>query len=119
MPHAGGLEEANIHVSVFPPTTTKREEVDGRVVIVIPTLPPRMQVTLSYLYFPPITFNAINLLISSDEGAARVLNVLPTPQPPRWLRVILWLLIVVGAAAILYGAFELLRHVLPGLAGTP
>ncbi|MFQ5956046.1 MAG: hypothetical protein ACE5JZ_13355, partial [Kiloniellales bacterium] len=52
--------------------------------IVIPTLVPNEQVTISYLYFPPVTWNQINDQIKSDEGLAKVLQVLPTQQYPRW-----------------------------------
>ena len=83
VPH-WGLLEGNvppISVSVFPPVTTTREVTEGRETLVIPVLAPGQQVTLSYLYFPPITFNVIHIPISSDEVMARQLNVLPTPQP--------------------------------------
>jgi hypothetical protein len=37
----------------------------GEVEIVFPVLVPRQQVTLSYLYFAPITFNLINMPVTS------------------------------------------------------
>lgn len=63
----------------------KKEALAGGWEIVIPTLVPNEQVMVSYLYFPPVTWHQINTYTKSDEGAARALNVLPTPRPPRWL----------------------------------
>ena len=111
VPH-WGLLEGNvppISVSVFPPVTTTREVTEGRETLVIPVLAPGQQVTLSYLYFPPITFNVIHIPISSDEVMARQLNVLPTPQPPRWWVLTRWALVLIGVAAVLYALIELYR----------
>jgi hypothetical protein len=83
VPHAGLLEAADIHVSVFPPVPNTRELVNGgQELIVIPTLAPGQQVQLSYLYPPGILFSQINLQISSDEAMARQLPMLLAPQPP-------------------------------------
>ena len=113
VPHRGSLEAHNIHVSVDTGVNhTSNILPGGEEEIVFPTLVPGQQVTLSYLYFPPITWNEINLPISSDEGMAKQVNVLPTVQLPRWLRGILWGLIVVGTATLLYGLLELSRWVL-------
>ena len=115
VPHNGPLAVANIHVSVFPPVANTRETLPGgQEVIVLPTLAPGQQVTLSYLYFPPLTFNLINLQISSDEGIARQLNVLPTPQPRRWWLILRRLLVAVGAAAILLGLYIMIVRSLGG-----
>lgn len=108
VPHRGALEAANIHVSVDVGVHHERHTLpNGEEEIVFPTLAPRQQVTISYLYFPPLTWNVINLPITSDEGVARVLNVLPTHQFPRWVIVVLWALIAVGVATLLYGLLEL------------
>ena len=113
VPHNGPLAAANVHVSVFPPVANTRETLPGgQEVIVIPTLPPDQQVTLSYLYFPPLTFNLINLQISSDEGMARQLNVLPTPQPRRWWVILRRTLVAVGATAIVLALFQAARFAL-------
>ena len=97
VPHRGALEAAGIYVSVDQGVNYDRNTLPGgEVEIVFPLLVPRQQVTLSYLYFAPITFNVINMPVTSDEGLAKVLNVLPTPQFPKWVIAILWVLIVVG-----------------------
>jgi hypothetical protein len=89
-------------VSVFPAVATTREEVEGRESIIVPTLAPGQQLTLSNMYAPPITASQINMPISSDEVMASQINVLLTRQPPRWWVVTSWLLLGLGAAAALY-----------------
>jgi hypothetical protein len=74
--------------------------------IVFPVLVPGQQVTISYLYFPPLLYLQINLPVRSDEGMARVINVLPTPQRPKWFRAALWTLAFVGAVTLLYLVYE-------------
>lgn len=81
---------------------TVRDLPGGQKEILIPTLVPKKEITVTYLYFPPLTWNQINTHLESDEGPVRVLRVLPTVQPPRWALIILWGLIVYGAVALLY-----------------
>ena len=50
--------------------------------IVFPRLTPGEQLTVSYLYFPPVTWDRVNGIIKSDEGFAKVIRVLPTQQYP-------------------------------------
>lgn len=75
--------------------------------IVFPTLVPKQQITVSYLYGPPLVYSQVNSTVRSDEGFAKVLNVLPTPQLSPWLMRILYVLIFVGVTASLYMATEL------------
>jgi hypothetical protein len=73
------------------------------------TLPAKFQVTVSYLYFPPIVVGQINAPIYSDEGPARGISVLPQQQWPWWWLAILWLLIAVGLVTVCYGLWMLAR----------
>jgi hypothetical protein len=77
--------------------------------IVIPTLVPKEQVTVSYLYFPPITWSQINGPIKSDEGMDRVLQVLPTQQYPMWFNLLAAGLMLSGLITIAYLAVAILR----------
>lgn len=70
--------------------------------IVIPVLPAKKTITVNYLYHPPLFWNGVNSYVESDEGPAKVLNVLPTPQWPLWARVGAWALLIYGLFAILY-----------------
>ena len=97
------------HFQLFPavPHTVAREP--GNVAeIIIPKLVPDEQITISYLYSPPVLWSQINAYTKSDEGFAKVLNVLPTPQLPRWVYRALWVLIFIGAATVLYFIVELI-----------
>jgi len=73
--------------------------------LVFPTLVPGEQVTVSYLYFPPIYWNQINTYVKSDEGMATVITVLPTRQYPRWAIRIGRVVLFAGAVALLYVGF--------------
>jgi hypothetical protein len=93
---------------IFPQTAFTRSALaGGGEEITFPVLVPGQQVTISYLYFPPLLFNQINLPISSDEGMARVINVLPTPQLPRWRLAVFWMFAFVGVVTSVYLIAEL------------
>ena len=77
-------------------------EPNGAAEIVIPKIVPNEQVTVSYLYFPPLLWSQIHSYTKSDEGFAKALNVIPTPQPPRWMIVVIWSLVFIGSVSLLY-----------------
>ena len=77
--------------------------------VVIPKLVPKKQVTISYLYFPPLVWDQINTHLESDEGPVKVLNVLPTVQPSKWLITVLWILVGYGVIGVLYSVYALLQ----------
>jgi hypothetical protein len=109
VPHTGLLRQANIHVWVDPGIHYSTNVLPGgQEELLFPILVPKQQVTISYLYFPPITFLNINLPVRCDEGLATVLNVLPTPQPPRWVRIGIFFLAAIGIVTLLYGLVELI-----------
>ena len=80
--------------------------------IVIQKLVPGEQVTISYLYFPPLTWDRINAYAKSDEGFAKILNVIPTPQPPKLVVRLLWSLVFVGSVVVIYAVVEIVRWLL-------
>ena len=77
--------------------------------ILIPKLVPQKQITISYLYFPPLTWDQINTHLESDEGPLKVLKVLPTIQYPKWVSTVVWLLILYGAIGLIYTIYEILN----------
>jgi hypothetical protein len=91
---------------------TKNELPGGGVELVFPNLVPKKQVTLSYLYFPPLTYNQINTHVESDEGPAKVVNALLQPQPAKWLVIVLWFLILSGGISIIYLLYLLIRYLI-------
>lgn len=78
------------------------ESPSGSKEILLAKMPPGEQVTISYLYFPPITFGQINNYVKADEGQARVVDVLLTPQLKKGTKRILWALLGLGAFFALY-----------------
>ncbi len=89
--------------TIFPAVQHTVEDVPGSGQdIVLRLLIPKEQVTINYLYFPPVTYNQVTTSVKSDEGFAQVVNVLPVPQPPRWQRVTGALLMLVGLLTVLY-----------------
>jgi hypothetical protein len=87
---------------------TVRDLPGGEKEIVIPTLVPKKEVTVTYLYFPPLTWSQVNTHLESDDGPVRVIRVLPTLQLPKWAIVVLWGLIVYGVIALLYTVWVVL-----------
>ncbi len=89
--------------NVIPSVNYEVEQLpDGGANLVIPKLIPNEQVTISYLYFPPTTWDKINGSVRSDEGFAKVIQVLPTVQPPKWLTRLLSSLALLGLTALIY-----------------
>lgn len=94
---------------VHPPIRhTVTRQGDGAEVL-FPVLVPGEQVTISYLYFPPLTWDRINGWVKCDEGMARAINVIPSTPPPRGVRWVLNAFTFVGASALLYWIFKLIR----------
>ena len=90
---------------VFPLLSYKViESTNGSAEILIPTLVPNEKVSISYLYFPPLLWNQVNSYTKSDEGFASVINAIPTPQPPRFVVALVWLLMFLGASTLVYWA---------------
>ncbi len=75
---------------------------DGTSDILIPRIVPGEALTISYLYFPPVTWNQVNAGIKFDDGFARPIPVLLQRQYPRWVTTTLTLLALVGLVAVVY-----------------
>ena len=75
--------------------------------IVIPALIPNEHLTISYLYFPRMTFADINGSVKCDEGFATHIPVLLQRQYPSWFNFTVGALVIVGASALAYSLFEL------------
>jgi hypothetical protein len=79
--------------------------------IVFPKLVPKEQVTISYLYFAPVIFHQTTSGVKSDEGFARVLEVLPTPQPAKWVVIAFYTSCILGLFSLCYLTVVLVRLV--------
>ncbi|MDT4329593.1 hypothetical protein RPD76_06715 [Methylomonas sp. MV1] len=122
MRNAGRKAAHNVRLShtVLPPNVTVHPPVqytiernpEGAGEILIPVLVAKEQVTVSYLYFPPLTWNQVNASTKSDEGFAKILNVIPMPQPSKAVLAAVWSLIFVGASFLFYWLAKLVAYVL-------
>lgn len=84
---------------------------DGSRDIVIPVLVPGEQITVSYLYFPPVTVDRVNAGIKSDHGFAQQIPVLLQRQYPPWVTRLSAALGLIGIVAVLYLAVIAVRAV--------
>lgn len=91
---------------------TIEKNPEGSSEIVFPTLVPKEQVTISYLYFPPLTWNQVNAYAKSDEGFAKVITVIPMAQPNRGLTAAFWILAFIGASFLSYWLVKLVAYVI-------
>lgn len=74
-----------------------------------PTLIPKKEITISYLYFPPDTWANINTHIESDEGPAKKVHVLLQPKPKPVILKIIWFFIIIGLITTVYSIVELIK----------
>ena len=86
--------------------------LDGSKEIVIPTLVPSEQITISYLYFPPLTVAQVNGGIKSDQGFAHQIPVLLQRQYPKWFNILAIALFLFGLSFALYLAYEGVLHLI-------
>ena len=98
--------------NVYPGVDFNIEKLpSGDIDIVLPVLVSQQEITISYLYHPPITWKDVNGLIKSDEGFAKVVSVLPTIQYPAWVNTIATGLTLIGLIASLYVLYVILNRV--------
>lgn len=109
--NAGRKSATNVRLShlslpdfvIYPPVVHEVTAVpDGGKDILIPTLVPNEQITVSYLYGPPLTYAGNNAGIKSDAGLARQIPVLLQRQYPTWVNLASAGLVMLGVATTLY-----------------
>lgn len=99
------------NIKVYPDIEYRIQDLPGGgKEIVIPTLIPKKEVTISYLYFAPTTYDQINTHVESDKGPAKIVSVLLQPQPSKWLIKLIWVLIVYGIIGIIYTAYGIIKN---------
>ncbi len=112
--NAGRRAATNVrlHHTVLPdfsisPSIDYRTEVlpDETRDIVFPTLVPGEEMTISYLYFPPLTASGVNAGIKCDQGFAQAIPVLLQRQYPKWFNRIASVLLLIGIVTVLYFVF--------------
>jgi len=103
---------------LYPPVPHTVEHSPGGIAeIVIPKLVAEEQITVSYIYFPPLLWSQIHVYTKSDEGFAKILNVLPTPQISKWMSLVIWILIFIGSVSLIYLIVEGIKWSIPLFAG--
>jgi len=80
--------------------------------ICIPVLVPSEQVSISYLYFPPLIWDQIVSSVKCDEMLAKVIQTIPTAPPSRAIRWLFWVVLFIGASTVTYGLLKLLPFAL-------
>jgi len=70
--------------------------------LVFPVIVATQEVTISYLYFPPLTFNQVNQAIRSDEGMAKFVPMNLTPVLKPWQRHGVLALLFLGIVTAVY-----------------
>jgi hypothetical protein len=81
------------------------EGTDESAEILIPTLVPGEQISISYLYFPPVIWNQINSYCKSDEVNAKYINVIPSPAIGKLQSFFVGSLLFIGASTVVYWSF--------------
>jgi hypothetical protein len=121
--NVGRLHATNVRIGhavlpenyqVIPTSVSHRLEgtAGGPAEIILDRMVPGEQVTISYLYWPPLLWNNVNSYTKSDEGFAKIVSVLPTRQFSRWTMWALRTLVFSGAVSICYWVYELIRWVI-------
>jgi hypothetical protein len=89
--------------NIFPPIVHNIETLpDGSQDIVIPTLVPGEEITISYLYFPPVVVGQINAGVKCDQGFAKPITVLLQRQYPRWFNHTVGIMLLIGVVTVCY-----------------
>ncbi len=97
--------------TIYPPVNyTVNVLPDGSSEILIPKLVRSEQITISYLYFPPLTWDKINSYTKSDEGFAKVIPVLLIAPPSAFVKRLIWFLIAIGFSTVIYLSVLLFRY---------
>jgi hypothetical protein len=83
---------------------------DGSKDIVIPMLVPGEQITVSYLYFNPLTIDQVNAGIKSDQGFAQQVPVLLQRQFPVWVKRLRQIFVFLGMLVALYSGWYVISR---------
>lgn len=95
------------HIS--PAIEHKIQEIpDSGPEILFPKLVPNEQVTISYIYFEAVAADRIHSYLKSDDGFAKVIQVITQQQFPKWVGNSIIVLAIVGVIALLYSLYSII-----------
>ncbi|MCK5237111.1 MAG: hypothetical protein KAR06_09005 [Deltaproteobacteria bacterium] len=99
--------------SVYPDVQYELKDLPrGGKEIIFPALIPKGEISITYLYFPPTTYDQIMTRIESDEGAAKIIDVLQVPKLSKATTALIWFLIIMGSVSTVYILFMLARYLI-------
>ena len=114
--NAGNKAATNVRIShaylpdqfnIFPAVPYSIEDIPGGAKdLVIPTLVPEQQITIAYLYYPPITFAQINSGVRSNEGFAKSVEMELSEKTPKWGLVVAWIGFLIGVLTVIYFSWK-------------
>ena len=98
---------------IHPPKESEIVSIEGkRRELKISELIPSEQITVNYLYFPPITWEQINTTVKHDDGFGKLITVIPTLQFPKWAINLMKFFLFLGIVAFLYIVYEILSLII-------
>lgn len=107
-----------LHHNVLPnfniyPSLVHHTEIlpDGTSDILIPTLVPGEEITITYLYTLPIIFESIHAGVKFDQGMAKQITVLLQQQLPSWLRRSIITVFFLGIISIFYVLYSFISKI--------
>lgn len=95
------------NIDIYPPVEYSISN-NGKEIL-IPKLVGKEQITISYLYFPPITYKEINAYIKSDSGFAKEIDTILLPKVSKWKIRVVCFLMMMGCASIIYLIYQFLK----------
>ena len=99
-------------IKIHPETDYEVKELpSGGKELIIPRITPKKEYTISYLYFPPITYSNIVSTIESDAGPAKGINVRLQQIFPRWVNILVGSSMILGLITFIYIVYEVARRV--------
>ncbi|MBY0111742.1 MAG: hypothetical protein K2Y21_02885 [Phycisphaerales bacterium] len=120
--NAGRLAAKNIrirynakpmHIDIFPQIAHSYEKMtDGSEDLCIPTLPPSFEISISHLYYNPLTWNQIHGSILSDDGPAKVLRTVHATPWPAWRTGLCGAFFLIGCITSLYVVVQTVKQFL-------
>lgn len=96
------------NIELFPNVSHEiKRNTDGSGEIIVECMVPKEQVTISYLYYPPLTWDRIHTYTKSDDGMAKIISVVPMTPPSRILVGAMVFLTFIGTSYVVYWLFKL------------
>lgn len=90
--------------TIYPPINHHRDNNE----ITIASLAPGEFVSITYLYFPPLLWSQIDLLVKCDECLSVPANMQHVYILPGWLKAVLYFFLFVGAVTTVYFVIDII-----------